>query len=126
MKVYDSKTGEIHPDFASKTDSPRPAQRSYQEQVREDIHGGLKSCRVCKKSIAASAKTCPHCGVSKPGMGSFEHGIFAELCLKFVALLLDSRISPILPIAYAASQAGLNAHKPALPYCQRHGRGIAQ
>lgn len=30
----------------------------------------LKPCKECKKEISTSAKTCPHCGVSRPGTSS--------------------------------------------------------
>jgi hypothetical protein len=31
----------------------------------------LKPCRECKKEVSTEAKTCPHCGASKPTRGPF-------------------------------------------------------
>ena len=73
MKVYDSKTGEIHPDYRGNGDAPK--QPKVGDEFRKVIHGGMKPCRVCRKSVAANARACPHCGIKNPGHGSIQHSV---------------------------------------------------
>ena len=75
MRVYDSKTGYVHPEYQDEQQHHKPPDKSAGAILREALHGGMKPCRVCKKSVAAKAKVCPHCGIKKPGEGSFVHGI---------------------------------------------------
>jgi len=47
----------------------------------------LTKCRECKKEVAKSAPTCPHCGVKNPG----QHGVQISTgagCLILIALIM--------------------------------------
>jgi hypothetical protein len=48
----------------------------------------LKPCKSCKHQIDASAKTCPNCGVSNPGVGVKEQiaGVVFLVIIVFIAL----------------------------------------
>ncbi|WP_157827592.1 hypothetical protein [Niallia nealsonii] len=46
----------------------------------------LVNCRVCKKSVADTAKNCPHCGVDEPGKNSFQSCLGCG-CLIVVAVV---------------------------------------
>lgn len=53
----------------------------------------IKKCKECNKEVSSSAKTCPHCGVKKPG-------ISARVSLKYfiVALVLSMSVAAIAMI----------------------------
>ena len=44
----------------------------------------LKPCRECKKEVAASAKTCPHCGVARPAVSPGVNAASALITLLLV------------------------------------------
>ena len=50
----------------------------------------IKSCRECGQSVAARAKTCPHCGVRKPTATKAEAGLdaFAGATAKLAFLIM--------------------------------------
>lgn len=52
----------------------------------------LKHCKVCKKDVAWSVKSCPHCGVKNPTVGWKQNLAAFVLVMLAVGLLLpDSR-----------------------------------
>lgn len=48
----------------------------------------LKPCRECKKDVSSEAKTCPHCGVSKPTKGPYDISAGMGCLLVFGLLML--------------------------------------
>lgn len=44
-------------------------------------------CKGCGKQVHRSAKTCPHCGVSKPGVNA-AHGCFGIIALAIVFIVI--------------------------------------
>lgn len=58
-----------------KTHNPSASLQEYEyilestvsEQPEKPVLNKLAPCRVCEKEIATEAKTCPHCGIDKPG-----------------------------------------------------------
>jgi hypothetical protein len=48
--------------------------------------GKLVSCKECGKEVSMKAKTCPHCGVSNPGITAKDSAKGLGILIGFVAL----------------------------------------
>jgi len=42
------------------------------QEPKESINPNLVECKTCKREIARTASSCPHCGVSNPGINAHE------------------------------------------------------
>jgi len=42
------------------------------QEPKESINPNLVECKTCKREIARTANSCPHCGVSNPGINVQE------------------------------------------------------
>lgn len=57
----------------------------------------LTNCKECKKEVSTHAKTCPHCGVSNPGMKAKDLmiGLFVIITIVWLIAKCSSDDKPI-------------------------------
>lgn len=80
----------------------------------------LKPCKECKQQVSTSAKTCPHCGVSKPTKSGIGLGGGIVLTLVVLGVIgsvadgdkADSANDGLAPIVPGKSKDSSSAPKP--------------
>lgn len=58
----------------------------------------LVKCKECGKEVSASAKTCPHCGISNPGVKAKDAALMVMLLVAIGALFFKCTSAPAFTI----------------------------